>query len=298
MIVARTLMATDAPDNFPNEYARSISEAYARGNAARWSLQPGAFAQSLSESVRSRSANLPVAPSRQEIEAYVATLHTEDLALACACKLGLAPAWEYFITNYRAGLYEAARALTHDESRARELADSLYADLYGLEEHGRRSLLSYFHGRSSLKTWLRAVLAQRWVDVVRAAQRMEPLGDAIEDEAAATSDPPEPDRAIYVESLAQALEAALRLLKPRDRMRLKFYYVEEVTLKEIGRIMNEHESSVSRRLARTRKQLRRQVERALRRENHLNDEQIRLCYAYSMESWAADLGRLLSSRDE
>jgi RNA polymerase sigma-70 factor, ECF subfamily len=291
-------MATDGPDNFPNEYARSISEAYARGNAARWSLQPGAFAQSLSESVRSWSANLAVTASRQEIEAYVATLHAEDLALACACKLGLASAWEYFITNYRAGLYEAARALTHDESRARELADSLYADLYGLEERGRRSLLSYFHGRSSLKTWLRAVLAQRWVDVVRAAQRMEPLGDAIDDEADATSDPPEPDRAIYVESLAQALEAALRLLRPRDRMRLKFYYVEELTLKEIGRIMNEHESSVSRRLARTRKQLRRQVERALRREKHLNDEQIRLCYAYSMESWAADLGRLLSSRDE
>jgi DNA-directed RNA polymerase specialized sigma24 family protein len=127
---------------------------------------------------------------------------------------------------------------------------------------------------------------------------MEPLGDAIEDEAAAAPDPPEPDRAIYVESLAQALEAALRLLKPRDRMRLKFYYVEELTLKEIGRIMNEHESSVSRRLARTRKQLRRQVERALRREKHLNDEQIRLCYAYSMESWAADLGRLLSGRNE
>jgi RNA polymerase sigma-70 factor len=298
LIVARTSMTTDAPGNFPNEYARSISEAYARGNAARWSLHPDAFAQSLSESVRSWSANLPAAPSRQEIEAYLATLHMEDLALARACKLGLAPAWEYFITNYRGGLYEAARALTHDESRARELADSLYADLYGLEEHGRRPLLSYFHGRSSLRTWLRAVLAQRWVDVVRAAQRIEPLGEAIEDEAGATSDPPEPDRAIYVESLAQALEAAFRLLKPRDRMRLKFYYVEEITLKEIGRIMNEHESSVSRRLAHTRKQLRRQVERALRREKHLSDEQIRLCYAYSLESWAADLSRLLSSRSE
>jgi RNA polymerase sigma-70 factor, ECF subfamily len=297
LIVARTSMTTDAPVNFPNEYARSISEAYARGNAARWFLQRDAFAQSLSESVRSWSANLAAAPSRLETEAYVATLHAEDLALACACKLGLAPAWEYFITNYRASLYEAARALTRDESRARELADSLYADLYGLE-HGRRPLLSYFHGRSSLKTWLRAVLAQRWVDVVRAAQRIEPLGDAIEDEAGATTDPPEPDRVIYVESLAQALEAAFRLLKPRDRMRLKFYYVEELTLKEIGRIMNEHESSVSRRLARTRKQLRRQVERALRREKHLNDEQIRLCYTYSMESWAADLSRLLSSRSE
>src|SRR5260370_37015941 len=99
-------MATDAPSNFQNEYARSISEAYARGNAARWSLQPDAFAQSLSERVRSWSANQPVTPSRQEIEAYVATLHTEDLALALSCKLGPPPAWDDFMTNYPAGLYE------------------------------------------------------------------------------------------------------------------------------------------------------------------------------------------------
>src|SRR5260370_16804498 len=126
-------MATDAPSNFQNEYARSISEAYARGNAARWSLQPDAFAQSLSQSVRSWSANQPVTPSRQEIEAYVAMLHTEDLALACACKLGLAPAWEYFITNYRTGLYEAAPAPTHAQSPARELPDPLYPPLYRLQ---------------------------------------------------------------------------------------------------------------------------------------------------------------------
>src|SRR5260370_12548896 len=121
-------MATDALSNLQHEYAGSISERYARGNAARWSLQPDAFAQRLSQSVRSWSANQPVAPSRQEIEAYVATLHTEDLALACACKLDLAPACEYFITNYRAGLYMAARPLTHDLSRAHYLAPSIHPD--------------------------------------------------------------------------------------------------------------------------------------------------------------------------
>ena len=43
---------------------------------------------------------------------------------------------------------------------AEELADSLFAELYGLSAEKRGSLLRYFHGRSSLKTWLRAVLAQ------------------------------------------------------------------------------------------------------------------------------------------
>ena len=67
---------------------------------------------------------------------------------------------------------------------ARELADSIYADLFGLQERDgeRRSLFRYFHGRSSLATWLRAVLAQRQVDRVRATRRAARSIDDDEDE--------------------------------------------------------------------------------------------------------------------
>jgi DNA-directed RNA polymerase specialized sigma24 family protein len=41
----------------------------------------------------------------------------------------------------------------------------LYADLYS------KSLFRYFQGRSSLATWLRAVLSQRYVDRIRANRR-------------------------------------------------------------------------------------------------------------------------------
>ena len=53
-------------------------------------------------------------------------------------------------------LYRAADALDRSGG-ARELADSLYADLYGVEQRDgeRQSLFRYFHGRSSLATWLR-----------------------------------------------------------------------------------------------------------------------------------------------
>ena len=40
-----------------------------------------------------------------------------------------------------------------------------------------RSLFRYFHGRSSLTTWLRAVLAQRYVDRLRTIRRTEALPD-------------------------------------------------------------------------------------------------------------------------
>jgi RNA polymerase sigma factor (sigma-70 family) len=189
--------------------------------------------------------------------------------------------------------------LVHDELRAGDLADSLYAELYGLEERAgaRRSLLGYFHGRSSLRTWLKTVIAQRFVDEYRAHQRAAAIGEAAAREqpreAAMDEDPPEPDRARYVEALGAAIAIALAELKPRDRMRLNFYHLEDLTLKEIGGIMGEYESSVSRRLTRTRLQLRRRVGQVLRRDNGLSVEQIRLCYDYALEAWPADLGRTL-----
>ena len=80
--------------------------------------------------------------------------------------------------EYRPVLYRSADAIDPGGG-ARELADSIYADLFGLQERDgeRRSLFRYFHGRSSLATWLRAVLAQRYVDRVRSSRRLTPLDD-------------------------------------------------------------------------------------------------------------------------
>jgi len=98
--------------------------------------------------------------------------------LACACADGLEAAWDHFIREYRPTLYRAADAID-PTGGARDLADSLYAELFGLSERDgqRRSHLRYYHGRSSLGTWLRAVLSQRHVDRIRAGTRMEPLPD-------------------------------------------------------------------------------------------------------------------------
>jgi RNA polymerase sigma-70 factor (ECF subfamily) len=289
-------MVTNAPDEFELRYAGSIKEIYLRAGAARWDLPVAAFAASLRESLRGWTAARAAEPSQREAEAYLDALNAADLALATACRLGSSAAWEHFINLYRPALYDAARAITRDEAAARELADSLYAELYGLEQRGgeRRSLLAYFHGRSSLRTWLRAVMAQRQVDAGRASRRLEPLDRRVEETIAAENEAADPNRARYVESLGAALTVAMAELAPRDRLRLKLYYSDELTLKEIGRALAEHESSVSRRLARTRKQLHQQVERNLRRAQRLSEEQIRLCYAYAMDAWTAELGRLLS----
>ncbi len=134
---------------------------------------------------------LAATPTPRELSRYLSSLHLEDLALACACALGDGAAWDHFVLEMRPALYRAADALDRSGA-ARELADSLYADLYGLDQRGgaRQSLLRYFHGRSSLATWLRAVLAQRHVDRVRVDRRTEPLPEELAGRASpAAADP-------------------------------------------------------------------------------------------------------------
>ena len=303
-------------DHFLSTHARTVEWLLAKAQAARWGVTRARFAQALCRSVehRFRGAN----PTDEEVATYLESLHAEDLALACACSDGNEQAWECFMQNYRQDLYAAARAITGHagagEARARDLADSLYAELYGLEsrrfgtEARRCSLFDYFHGRSRLSTWLRAVLAQRHIDALRTGQHTESLEEREDAEALRSRGrdaTPDPDRSRYVALLQAALLEALAALSPRDRLRLAYYYVQELTLAQIGRIFGEHEATASRHLDRTRRDLRQQVERTLREgcvsvggaasPSKLSDAQIRLCFEYALEEWPFDLTRALSA---
>jgi RNA polymerase sigma-70 factor, ECF subfamily len=300
---------------FPPSVADAVERCWQKAAApSEWNLSRAQFETTLARSVAHRFADVTMQPPAAAIQNYLEGLHHADLALACACSAGSEAAWEFFVAQFRQELYRAARAIARSasagDSNARELADSVYADLYGLREsQGRRkSLFDYFHGRSKLGTWLRAILAQRHVDVIRRARKLESLddetgseGSEITERAAAdapagsgtsrtaVSDPPDPHRARYLSFLQAALTAALASLEQRDRLRLAYYYADERTLAEIGRLLGEHEATVSRKLERTRRSLRERVDSALREGKQLSEAQVQLCYEYAREEWPFDL---------
>jgi RNA polymerase sigma-70 factor (ECF subfamily) len=252
---------------------------YHVAKADRWRLPKAAFTAALETSCA--KAFPGGQPSSSELSRYLGSLHLEDLALACACALGDTAAWDHFVLEMRPGLYRAADAL--DRSGAlREVADSLYAELYGIDERGatRQSLLRYFHGRSSLATWLRAVLAQRHVDRVRVVHRTEPLPDELPGHLTSLSS--DPDCVRFVGMLRSALAVAMAQLEPRERMRLGCYYTQQLTLAQTGRLLKEHEATTSRQLARTRRNIREAVEQELRNRG-LNSDQIARCFECAVE---------------
>src|SRR5436853_1210670 len=283
---------------------------YAQAKASRWGLSRGHFAMALERSVTKRWAS--GALSAPKLEEYLGALHLEDLALATACAEGGEAAWEYFFTQYRAYLHAAAAAIIRSGSaEASDLADALFSELYGLAggPGSERSLFRYFHGRSSLKTWLRAVLARRHIDSIRAGRRFEELAEDETGEGRPKAllgpqmQPSDPHRERYVTSFTRALQTALEGLEPHEKHRLRFYYAEEKTLAEIGRLLGEHESSVSRHLDRVRRDLRQAVEDILRQglgaangsavQPGLSDAEIALCFEYSAGETPIDLDKLL-----
>jgi RNA polymerase sigma-70 factor, ECF subfamily len=256
-------------------------------------------------------------PAADVLEPYLRSLHVEDLALVCALRNGSEQAWEEFVARYRPILYSAARVIvgSSGEARARELADSLYAELYGLGRAGGargRALLDYFHGRSKLATWLRTVLAQRHIDALRAGKRTQTLAEdeSIADDRAPLrplvrngTDPVEaddPDRTRLLPQLRRARAAALATLAPGERLLLSLYYVQELTLAQVARLRGVHEATISRQLDGIRRELRQTVERALAGSGPggrvgLSPAEIELCFSYALDDWAFDLGSALSS---
>jgi DNA-directed RNA polymerase specialized sigma24 family protein len=96
--------------------------------------------------------------------------------------------------------------------------------------------------------------------------------------------------------LRQALEASLARLSPRDRLRLACYYAQELTLADVGRLLKEHEATVSRHLAKTRQTVRADVEEYLRVTAGLSADEIRQCVAsVADDTGPIDLGQLLAT---
>src|SRR5246127_392331 len=178
------------------------------------------------------------ASSEAEARSFFLSLRVDELALARACAAGENSAWEIFLTRYREKLYLSALRIAREDSAARELADTLYADLYGTNTRdGQRvSKLASYTGRGSLEGWMRTVLAQEYVNRYRRTKRLVSLDE--ESEEGIQFRAPEPEEAPpAAHRLAQATDEALCSLSGEDRTVLSAYYLDDRTLAEIARML-------------------------------------------------------------
>lgn len=229
---------------------------YEESHAAELGFSREAFAAMLDGFIR---RSFPDSCTLKEREQFLLGLRLEDLVLARGCAQGLEAAWNRFLLLYREKLYRAASAITGNESIARELADSLYADLFGtkVENGERHSKLESYGGRGSLEGWLRTVLAQEYVNRYRKERRTISFEEAME--TPARGDITKQVSASDQAKVAQVTDAALAALSSEDQFLLAAYYLDGRTLAEIGRMLSLHESTVSRRIGKMISDLRKRI---------------------------------------
>ena len=239
-------------------------ERYVKCDAQQYGFTLPEFSEMLAEVVR---RSFPEGCRGDDREHFLNSLHLNDLVLAQACLRGVEKAWDRFLALYREKLYRMAASLSGPDTGARELADSLYADLFGTRknEAGERiSKLEAYTGRGTLEGWLRVVLSQEYVNRYRIARRHVSFDDEIETEASENALLPggvsEPEQ----QSLAEATDVALNTLSDEEQFLLAAHYLDSRTLAQIGRLLKVHESTVSRRIDKIMSTLRKRVVNELR----------------------------------
>jgi RNA polymerase sigma-70 factor len=246
---------------------------------------PSAVGDKLAESKVGKPGADGRAPGGGALGEFITSLNCDELCLALACAKGDESAWEHFFREYRSYLISVARFMVSDPSAAEQLADSTFGELYGVRESGgmRVSKFSFYSGRGSLRGWLRAVVYQLFADSHRHTNRFVQTEEVEElDRLARTGSTPERPSAEmdfirdrYRSAVSNALRSGLADLDPRERLLLVYYYCDEMTLREVGRLFNKHEATISRWLVKVQKKLRKLVEKKLEREHRFNRSEAR-----------------------
>lgn len=238
--------------------------------------------------------HLGVNPRKDAVINFVKGLHHRDLYLATACSQhSLKPvadpvaaaspenasrAWTTLESTYKGFIRDLSRFFFRKGFVAQDLADNIFADLFLPDRSGTSRIVSY-DGRSSLSTWLRAVISNRAINAQRCSasmQSVEILTD-IPDEPALESIDSGLRTKRYQSLLEDSLTEACRNLSLRGRLILLWRYEDGLQLGQIAKLLDIHQSNVTRQLERLQSKLREQVVEILSTRHGLSLAAIEEC---------------------
>jgi RNA polymerase sigma-70 factor (ECF subfamily) len=255
----------------------------------------------------------PNAPGA-EISKFIDELQADDLCLIVACERGDEKAWTELVERFKPTVRSAARSASSNEDAAEDLAQSIWAELYGLRTRndGRpASKLAYYSGRGSLAGWLRAVVAQLAVDVFRKQSKLvQTEEDADLDRLAqevhvaegqpALAGMQNPEQSIsnrFARSEMQlALNRSIQELSAEDRLLVKLYYFDNLRLREAGAVLGVHEATASRRLTRIQTDVRKRVGEILVGERGWTKAEAEASFSEVGQQLDTDVEALLNQR--
>ena len=257
--------------------------------------------------------NAPETP-RAEIVKFIDEMQADDLCLIIACEHGDESAWTDLVERFTPTVRSAARSASSNEDAAEDLAQSIWAELYGLrtrKDGMPASKLAYYSGRGSLAGWLRAVVAQLAVDTFRKQSRLvqteedtdldrlardAQVGDSVLAGVSARAvNPEESISNRFAETdMQHALSKSVEELAAEDRLLVKLYYFDNLRLREAGAVLGVHEATASRRLTRIQTDLRKRVTKILMDEHGWTQSETEKSFAELAQHLDTDLEAVLT----
>ena len=247
-----------------------------------------------------------------EIARFIDDMQADDLCLIIACERGDENAWTDLVERFTPTVRSAARSASSNEDAAEDLAQSIWAELYGLrtrKDGMPASKLAYYSGRGSLAGWLRAVVAQLAVDTFRKQSRLVQTEEdtdldrlardaQVVEGQAVLAGIPNPEESMsnrFAQTdMQQALSESVQELPAEDRLLVKLYYFDNLRLREAGAVLGVHEATASRRLTRIQTGLRKRVTKILIDECGWTQSETEKSFAELAQHLDTDLEAVLS----
>ena len=126
-------------------------------------------------------------------------------------------------------------------------------------------MICSYAGRGPLRNWARVITVRTIGMLIDRSKREVPVDKLVFDEVLSPGDDPELTylKSTYRREFRTAFEEAMGGLSERDRNVLRQYYLDGLSIDEIGLIYRVHRTTTARWLARSRKQLLSHTRRAL-----------------------------------
>jgi RNA polymerase sigma-70 factor, ECF subfamily len=237
---------------------------------AAWKLMPPLRAQYLSHLAR-------VAGEWPSLAAFVDHAPVEDLHLAFACACGLPAAMAMFERRHFFLVDVALRNQALAGAGAQDLQQELRTRLF-VASSGRNARVLEFAGRSSLRSWVRAVIFRHVLNAVQRSPKDVPVrsGEASAIDSGAVHRNPESDylRERYQGDFQATFSRVLVTRSAEEKRLLRERFENRRSLQEIADLLGVDRATVVRRLARALKGILATVRDELRRNLSLSPSEL------------------------
>jgi RNA polymerase sigma-70 factor (ECF subfamily) len=151
-----------------------------------------------------------------------------------ALREGRREAYEDVIDTHYAAIYRLLLFLTRDPSRAEDMTQEVFASAW--------AAIQGFRGEASVKTWLRRIAYNLFLDAQRRRQREETLVDRIG--AGEPETEPDPLTRIMIDEHLGRMYRAMEDLEGEERAVLLLHYLDGLSYREMALVLHRTEGTL------------------------------------------------------